>query len=294
MTKSVNSKPSNLLVSIWTVKVFVGAVAAAGVNSYVQSGPAFYPMAVVAGLTAIVIMMTADHVGRNAASYWLVPLLVICGLFQAANLEHSYQFYLEQPAKAAYETGLKPLQAEVDRSTERLTKAQASLDAFAPESVDCSPCRNTRREAAERDAARRNPLSAAVEVAKADRKIALDALQTAQHGYKPFADSLIVLVLGGLLDAAALASIAAMAGIARRDREEYEARLAAEAKAEAERLEAEAKRLARQTERKKALRETLRAKEREARRKAKEKAAKAAAKAKPPQGFTPYLIAAND
>jgi len=265
------------------VKVFVGAVAAAGVNSYVQSGPAFYPMAVVAGLTAIVIMMTADHVGRNAASYWLVPLLVICGLFQAANLEHSYQFYLEQPAKAAYETGLKPLQAEVDRSTERLTKAQASLDAFAPESVDCSPCRNTRREAAERDAARRNPLSAAVEVAKADRKIALDALQTAQHGYKPFADALIVLVLGGLLDAAALASIAAMAGIARRDREEYEARLAAEAKAEEKRQE----------RRQKLAREERRAR-RAALEKAKAAAAKKAAKAKPPQGFTPYLIAAND
>lgn len=283
MTKSVNSKPSSLLVSIWTVKVFVGAVAAAGVNSYVQSGPAFYPMAVVAGLTAIVIMMTADHVGRNAASYWLVPLLVICGLFQAANLEHSYQFYLEHPAKAAYEDGLKPLQAEVDRSTTRLTKAQASLDAFAPENVDCSPCRNTRREAAERDAARRNPLSAAVEVAKADRKIALDALQTAKDGYKPFADSLLVLVLGGLLDAAALASIAAMAGIARRDREEYEARLAAEAKAEEKRQE----------RRQKLAREERRAR-RAALEKAKAAAAKKAAKAKPPQGFTPYLIAAND
>ena len=283
MTQSVNSKPSSLLVSIWTVKVFVGAVAAAGVNSYVQSGPAFYPMTVVAGLTAIVIMMTADHVGRNADSYWLVPLLVICGLFQAANLEHSYQFYLEHPAKAAYEDGLKPLQAEVDRSTERLTKAQASLDAFAPENVDCSPCRNTRREAAERDAARRNPLSAAVEVAKADRKIALDALQIAKDGYKPFADSLIVLVLGGLLDAAALASIAAMAGIARRDREIYEARLAAEAKAEEKRQERRQK-LAREE----------RAAKRAAREKAKAAAAKKAAKAKPPQGFTPYLIAAND
>ena len=280
MTKSVKSKPSSLQGSIWTVKLFVGAVAAAGVNSYVQSGPAFYPMAAVAGLTAIVIMMTADHLNR---SNWLLPLLVICGLFQAANLEHSYQFYLEGPAKAAYEAGLKPLQAEVDRSTERLTKAQTALDAFAPEQVDCSPCRNTRREAAERDAARRNPLSAAVEVAKGDRKIAMDALQTAQHGYKPFADSLIVLVLGGLLDAAALASIAAMSGIARRDREEYEVWVATEAKAEAKRQE----------RRQQKAREE-RAAKRAAREKAKAAEAKKAAKAKPPTPFVPRLVAAND
>ena len=185
MTQSNNRKPSSLQASIWTVKLFVGAVAAAGVASYALAGPEYYPMAAVAALTAIVIMMTADHVGRGWSSVLLVPLLVICGGFQAMNLEHSYQFYFEAPAKAAYEKKLEPLQAEADRTAGRLKTAEALLDAFQPEKVDCSPCRNTRREAAERDAQRRAPLALAVETAKAEKKAAAEALDTIgarEHG----------------------------------------------------------------------------------------------------------------
>lgn len=283
MTQSNNRKPSSLQASIWTVKLFVGAVAAAGVASYALAGPEYYPMAAVAALTAIVIMTTADHVGRGWSSVLLVPLLVICGGFQAMNLEHSYQFYFEAPAKAAYEKKLEPLQAEADRTAGRLKTAEASLDAFQPEKVDCSPCRNTRREAAERDAQRRAPLALAVETAKAEKKAAAEALDTAQKGYRPFADPSVILVIGGLLDIAALAAIAYMAGAGRRAVAEWEARLAAEAKAEAKRDERRQQRA-----------REFRAKQREASRKAKEKAAKAAAKAKPPQGFKPFLIAAND
>ena len=263
--------------------MFVGAVAAAGVASYILAGPEFYPMAGVAALTAIVIMMTADHVGRGWASLLLVPLLVICGCFQALNLEHSYQFYFEAPAKAAHEAGLKPLQDEADRTAARLKVAEAALDAFQPETVDCSPCRNTRREAAERDALRRAPLAKAVDTAKAEKKEAADALDAAQKGYKPFADPLIVLAIGGLLDIAALAAIGYMAATGRRAVAEWEAKLAAEAQAEAKR-----------EERRQEKARKFRAQQRAEREKAKAKAAKAAAKAKPPQGFKPFLIAAND
>ncbi len=283
MTKTVTRKPSSLQASIWTVKLFVGAVAAAGVASYALSGPEYYPMAGVAALTAIVIMMTADHVGRGWSSVLLVPLLVICGAFQAMNLEHSYQFYFEAPAKAAYEKKLEPLQDEADRAAGRLKTAEATLDAFQPEKVDCSPCRNTRREAAERDAQRRAPLALAVETAKAEKKAAAEALNTAQKGYKPFADPMIILVIGGLLDIAALAAIAYMAGTGRRAVAEWEAKLAAEALAAARREE----------RRQQKIREE-RAEQRAIREKAKAKAAKEAAKARPAGPFVPQLVAAND
>lgn len=272
MTKSVNAKPSSLQGSIWTVKLFVGAVAAAGVASYALCGPEFYPMAGVAALTAIVIMMTADHVGRGWASLLLVPLLFICGCFQAMNLEHSYQFYFEAPAKAGFEAGLKPLQDEATRTAERLKAAEAQLDAFQPEKVDCSPCRNTRREAAERDQTRRAPLAGAVESAKADRKVAAEALETAQKGYKPFATPEFVLGIGGFLDIAALAAIAFMARCGRKAVADWQKR--------------ETRRQAKERE--------FRAQQRKENEKKKAAEAKKAAKARPTSPFVPKLVAAND
>lgn len=279
-----NSKPSTLQWPILTVKLFVGAVAGAGVWSYVQTNA--YPMAVVAGLTALVIMMTADHVSSKASSWLLIPLLIIMAAFQAMNVEHSFQFYFEMPTKARFEADLKPLQDEVTLSTERLTKAQEAYDTVPVLQLD--PAMPKGRVIAQSEAHDKllKPLAEAIVTAKADRKIAMDALQTAQGAYKPFAEPEAVLIVGGLLDAFALAAIAGMAGIARKDRQEWEAKLAAKAKADAK----SAERFARIEAEYKLREKAQRAVERKELQKKKALAAKKAAKTKAPEGFKPYLV----
>lgn len=219
MTKSRKRKAPTFLVGIWTIKLFVASIAAAGINAWHGSDlDTLSKLAAMmaAGLTALVIMFTVEAIGRSWATLGLLPLLAVCATVQAMTFEQSFKHYVEHPAKAAYEASLQPLVKELDRVTKLADTAQAAVDGFKPETVDCSPCRNTRREAAERDAQRLAPLSAALETAKADRKAALDKLETARKAYVSPADPTAVLIIGALLDIAAAFGIWALEATKRR------------------------------------------------------------------------------
>lgn len=259
---SNTSKPATYQPAIWSVRLFIGSIAAAGIVAWYGADLDLISKVaamVSAGLTALVIMFTVEALGRSWASALLLPILAICACVQAVTFEQSFRHYVETPHKATFEKGLDPLVKELDRTTKALDAAQVAVDAFVPETVDCSPCRNTRREAAERDALRRAPLDKALAAAKVDRQAALTKLEDARKGYSAPANHLYVLIAGALLDIAAAFAIWALEMTRLKIRKEHEA------KREAERAK---------------------------RAKAKGKVAKARPRA--PIGSKPYLIAAND
>ena len=232
-----------------------------------------------AGATALVIPFTVVVLGRSWASVGVIPVLAVCMGMQAVSFHNFVGTIIEAPHKAAFEMGLKPLQAEVTRTTDRLDAAQAALDAFpALKLPDCLCPKTTAAKTASWEA-QRAPLGKAVETAKADRQTALDALATAQAAYRPMAPDMAVWLVGGLLDISIALAIWSLEATARRVRKDFER----EAKAEAAKLERKAEKL-----------KAIRAEKLAAARKAKEKAAKAAAKARPSTPFVPRLVAAND
>lgn len=203
MTKRTKSKPPAFKAGLFFLGVFCFAMGACGSYGWLaaDADPITKGIQVFASAaTALVIPFTVIALGRSWASLAVLPVLAICMAVQAVSFHNFFGVVIEAPHKRDFEKGLQPLHAEVTRTTQRLDAAQAALDAFAPEKVDCSPCRNTRREAAERDETARKSLRGSVDVAKADRQSALAALEAAQAKYQPMAPDSYVWTVGGLLD----------------------------------------------------------------------------------------------
>jgi hypothetical protein len=236
-----------------------------------------------AGATALVIPFTVIALGRAWASIGVLPVLAVCMLMQAVSFHNFVSVVIEAPHKAAFEKGLQPLQAEVTRTTARLDAAQVDLDAVEapalPERCKLVACPQTIKANAEAYAAALAPKQAAVNTAKADREKATTALADARNAYTPMIPELALWIVGGLLDGSIALAIWSLEATARRVRKDHER----EAKAEVARLERKAEK-----------RKAIRAEKRAALQKKKAAEAKKAAKAKPPQGFKPYVIAAND
>lgn len=236
-----------------------------------------------AGATALVIPFTVIALGRAWASIGVLPVLVVCMLMQAVSFHNFVSVVIEAPHKAAFEKGLQPLLAEVTRTTARLDAAQADLDAVEapalPERCKQVACPQTIKANAEAYAAALTPKQAAVTTAKADREKATTALAEARKAYQPMIPEAVLWVIGGLLDGSIALAIWSLEATARKVRKEHER----EAKAKAAKQERKAEKL-----------KAIRAEAKARREKAKAAEARKAAKAKPPEGFKPFLIAAND
>lgn len=219
MTKSRKQKKPTFLVGIWTIKLFVASIAAAGINAWYGSDldtlSKIAAMAA-AGLTALVIMFTVEAIGRSWATIGLLPLLLICAGVQAMTFEQSFKHYVEHPARHAFEKGLEPLEAELTRTTARLDTAQAALDALPALVLD--PAMPKGRVEAQSKAWNdlRTPLNSAVTVAANARLIAQEKLEAARKGYASPADPMAVLIIGALLDIAAAFGIWALEATKRR------------------------------------------------------------------------------
>lgn len=291
---SNTQKPASFQTGIWTIRLFIGAIACAGINAWYHADLDLLSKVAAmtaAGLTALVIMFTVEAVGRSWASAGLLPIIAVACVMQAATFEQSFQYYLEAPRKVAFDKTLEPLQAELDRTTKRLDTAQAALDALpAPvlTPVPGAACRCPQTQEGVRlgnkDAlaaweALRAPLMAAVTLATQQRQTAQAALEKAQAAYSPMIDGLTVGIIGGLVDVFSAFGIWSLEATARRVRKDHER----EAKAEAARLERKAEKI-----------RAARAERLAANRKAKAAAEKKAAKARPSTPFVPKLVAAND
>ena len=278
---SNTSKPASFKAGLIFLCLFTFAMGALGVYGWTQAELGTLTRIVLgfaAGATALVIPFTVIALGRSWSSIGVIPVLVICMAVQAVSFHNFVGTIIEAPHKASFDKGLEPLQAEVSRTTDRLNVAQAAVDAFPALILpDCLCPKTTAAKTASWEA-QRAPLALAVDTAKADRQNARDALATASEAYQPLAPDWAVWLVGGLLDLSIALAIWSLEATARRVRRDHER----EAKAEAVKLERKAEKL-----------KAIRAERLEARRKVKAAAAKKAAKAKP-QGFTPYLIAAND
>ena len=279
---SNNTKPASFKAGLIFLCLFTFAMGALGVYGWTQAELGTLTRIVLgfaAGATALVIPFTVIALGRSWSSIGVIPVLVICMAVQAVSFHNFVGTIIEAPHKASFDKGLEPLQAEVSRTTDRLNVAQAAVDAFPALILpDCLCPKTTAAKTASWEA-QRAPLALAVDTAKADRQNARDALATASEAHRPLAPDWAVWLVGGLLDLSIALAIWSLEATARRVRKDHER----EAKAEAVKLERKAEKL-----------KAIRAERLEARRKAKAAAAKKAAKAKPPLGFTPYLIAAND
>ena len=279
---SNTSKPASFKAGLIFLCLFTFAMGALGVYGWTQAELGTLTRIVLgfaAGATALVIPFTVIALGRSWSSIGVIPVLVICMAVQAVSFHNFVGTIIEAPHKASFDKGLEPLQAEVSRTTDRLNVAQAAVDAFPALILpDCLCPKTTAAKTASWEA-QRAPLALAVDTAKADRQNARDALATASEAYRPLAPDWAVWLVGGLLDLSIALAIWSLEATARRVRKDHER----EAMAEAVKLERRAEKL-----------KAIRAERLEARRKVKAAAAKKAAKAKPPQGFTPYLIAAND
>lgn len=295
MTKALTTKPPGFKAGLSILALFSLAIGACGVFGWAAGDNGIAAkvfLGFLAGITACVIPLTVIVLGRSASSAGVLLVLALAMGMQAVSFHNFFGVAIEAPHKAAFDAGLQPLRDEVTRTTGRLEAAQAALDAVEapalPERCRQVACPNTIKANAEAYAAALAPKQKALDTAKADRSDAMKALSDAEAGYTPLVPPLTVgplavdpvWLVGGLLDLAIALAIWSLEATARKLRKEHEAKLRAEAKAEAKRAEA------------------LKAKARERReaaRKAKEKAAKAAAKAKPADytGF-PKLVAAND
>jgi hypothetical protein len=279
---SNTQKPAGFKPGLVFLALFSFAMGALGLYGWLQSDMdqiTRFALAFGAGATALVIPFTVIALGRSWASAGVIPVLAVCMLMQAVSFHNFVGVVIEAPHKAAFEAGLEPLKLEVGRTTDRLEKAQAALDAF-PALVlpDCLCPKTTAAKTASWEA-QRAPLALAVDTAKADRQNARNALATASEAYRPMAPDWAVWLVGGLLDLSIALAIWSLEATARRIRKEHER----EAKAEAVKLERKAEKL-----------KAIRAERLEARRKAKEAAAKKAAKARPSTPFVPRLVAANE
>lgn len=290
MTNSVKTKPAGFKPGLVFLALFSFAMGALGVYGWLQSDMdqiTRLALAFGAGATALVIPFTVIALGRSFASLGVIPVLLVAMAMQAVSFHNFVSVVIEAPHKDAFDAGLQPLRDEVTRTTGRLDAAQAALDAVEapalPERCRQVACPNTIEANAKAYALALAPKQAAVDTAKADRAGALKALSDAEAAYRPLAPDWAVWLVGGLLDLSIALAIWSLEATARRLRKEHEAKLAAEAKAEAKR-----------EERRRQLVREERAEQRALREKAKAKAAKEAAKARPAGPFIPKLVAAND
>ena len=286
MTHSLKTKPVGFKPGLVFLAIFTFAMGALGVFGWWQSDMdqfTRFALCFGAGATALVIPFTVIVLGRSYASLGVLPVLAICMLMQAVSFHNFVGVVIEAPHRAAFDKGLEPLQAEVTRTTQLADTAQAALDKFpALQLPDCLCPKTTAAKVAAWEA-QRAPLATELDKTKAERKAAQAALDEAAAKYAPMIPDFVLWIVGGLLDGSIALAIWSLEATARKLRKEHEAKLAAEAQAEAKR-----------EERRQEKARKFRAQQRAEREKAKAKAAKAAAKAKPPQGFKPFLVAAND
>lgn len=203
MTKRTKAKTPGFKAGLIILAVFTFAMGSLGAYGWAAGQADLLTKSILvfaAAVTAAVIPFTVIALGRSWASIAVIPVLAVCMLVQAVSFHNFVDVVIEAPHNREFETRLQPFEAEVARTMGRLKVAEAALDAFVPEVVTCSPCRNTRNDAAKRDADRRAALVADVDAAKTARSAAQDTLKTEQDKYKPQIPAEVVWTIGGALD----------------------------------------------------------------------------------------------
>lgn len=226
--KTRKAKPKTYLAGrLVFVAVSVG-VAAAGTLGWLRGDGDLVqrlPFAFLAAAAGFVIPVCAGQMARGFRIMALPALLFAA--WSAYSLEHANEVLVEAPRAAAHALAQAPAHEAVRNADALLTALQAKRANFVEEKVDCSPCRNTKADAALRDKDRRVQLDKDIALAKAD----VEAKKLAIEPYKPLAPWWAVLLFGALIDAVIAIAIGALEASARRNVEEHEAKRERERKA---------------------------------------------------------------
>lgn len=199
----------------YAVSILVGAVCVVG---WVQGpGSAIGNMAF-AGLAAVgafAVPVCAGQVERH--KLMILPALFFA-CWTAYSVEHAVETLVEAPHVAAFNaTQAAPL-AKVATLEAGLADLQAQRRNFKAEVVGCDPCRQTKLDAAARDAVRKADIAALIVSTEADLEKAKGELAT----YAPAVQREYVFAFGALLDLIVAVAIWLLEKSARQNKAEAE------------------------------------------------------------------------
>lgn len=198
--KHRKSKPKTFFAGRAVFVAISIAVAAAGTIGWLRGDGDLtqrLPFAFLAAAAGFVIPICAGQIARGFLAAAL-PALVFSA-WSAYSIEHANETLVEAPRKAQHELAQAPVLEGVRKADALLTELKEQRATFKPEVVNCDPCRQTKKDAAIRDANRRADLDKIILIAEADVTKANLILEQ-QPKYNPLAPWQIVLAFGALVD----------------------------------------------------------------------------------------------
>ena len=216
------------------VSLLVGAVCVIG---WLQGPGSPIGNAAFAGLAAVgafAVPVCAGQVERH--KLMILPALFFA-CWTAYSVEHANEVLVEAPRKAAFELEQAPALAKVAGLEAGLADLQAQRRNFKAEVVNCDPCRNTKADAAARDASRKADIDTLIAGTEKNLGEAKGELKV----YAPAVPHEFVLVFGALLDLIVALAIWLLEKSARQNKAE------AEKKAEKARAKQPARKAAKQS-----------------------------------------------
>jgi hypothetical protein len=234
--KRHTKKTPSFLLARWSLYLAGAASALFGVVGWLdKSDPVSVALMVFTGLSALVVPLTIEIVGRDRWSVLLLAPAVIFGGINAYSFHHAVEALIETPRREAhYTSAVQPLETILSDARAVTKAASAAVSAHsAPVIPDTMGPKNI---AARMDLWERahKPLTDALALAQA-AEVKAEATLKAAPAYEPLASNELVWVLALALDislAAGLAGIAnTSASIEARARKERLAQKAAKAKA---------------------------------------------------------------
>lgn len=221
--KNKQNKPKTFLAGrlvFVAVSVMVGVIGVVG--WWFSPGDLWQrvPFAALAACAALVVPVCAGQLGRHKLSFvFLAPMLLFM-TWSAYSIENANQTLVEAPREAIHERTQAAALARVVTAEARVASLTAKRDALQPEVVDCNPCRQTKADAAARDAVKRTQADDDIRSARAD----VDAAKLDVVAYAPLVDWHYVLAFGALLDLVLALGIWGLEHSARKEAQRFEQR----------------------------------------------------------------------
>lgn len=277
--KHVTHKAPGFLAARLSLYLAGAASAAFGVAGWWKPEPDVASIVLIAftALSALVVPLNIEIVGRNRWSFFLLAPAIVFGAIGSYSFHHSVETMIEAPREAEHhEVHVAPLAAALTDARDATKAAQAAVTAHvAPVIPETMGPKNIAARLALWEAAHK-PLTEALATAQAVEAKAEADLKAAPV-YVPMIPNLIVWAVAVSIDICLAFGLAGIAMVRASMQKQIDTAKAKAERAEARRKEkaAEARRLARQA--------------------AAKKAAKEAKKAPKQPAYTgPKLVAAND
>lgn len=178
-------------------------------------------LAIMTGLSIVVVPVACEVVGVNRWSFLLVPVAVVFGAVNAFSFHHAVDAKIEAPRRAAFEVSTAPLRSKLAAAEQRVIDAQKAKLAIVRtgECIGKNTC--ARQEA--RFQADHRLAQEAIDQAKAD----VAAIVVPK--YAPFVDDALVWTVAVAIDIALALALAGITLVRTSIQKQIDARRAAEA-----------------------------------------------------------------